>query len=197
MRIIAGEFKSRRLTATPGLSTRPTADRLRETIFNILALRVRNRSVLDLFAGTGAMGLEAVSRGAASALLVDIHRRSIEAMEKNIRSLNVAHRVRTRQADAAAPGAGYAPAGAVFDLIFIDPPYEKGLIAPAMSALARRGAAADGAIIVAEHAAGEDPGGGLDCRYVLTDARKYGKTGVSFFIFNPNANPAAETETGE
>src|SRR4051794_28006829 len=89
MRVIAGRFKGRRLQAPPGLATRPTSDRVREALFSILGERVEDARVLDLFAGSGALGLEALSRGAATAAFVDSAAPAIRALEANLRDLDV------------------------------------------------------------------------------------------------------------
>ena len=89
LRIIAGELRGRRLRSVPGTKTRPTADRIREAIFNILAFQIHGSKVLDLFAGTGAFGIEALSRGAASVVFIDNDRESISTIRENINHLSL------------------------------------------------------------------------------------------------------------
>src|SRR5438105_7097589 len=92
MRVIAGEFRSRKLKTLPGLATRPTPDRLRETLFNILAPRIEGSVFLDAYAGTGAVGIEAVSRGAKRAIFVDKSRAAVEVIRENLTTLGLTDR---------------------------------------------------------------------------------------------------------
>jgi 16S rRNA (guanine966-N2)-methyltransferase len=122
MRIIAGEFRSRKLLAPPGLGTRPMPDRVRESIFGMLGTRVRDAQVVDLFAGSGGMGLEALSRGAAGALFVEKDRRAGDFLQRNIDALRCQDRARLIIGDAlgaALPARCPSP----IDLVFVDPPY--------------------------------------------------------------------------
>ena len=124
MRIIAGEWRGRSLVAPPGNATRPTADRTRETLFSMLASRLgsfEGLRVADLFAGSGALGLEALSRGAAHASFVESDRQAIKAIEANVATLGARERASLRAMSAAA-----LPASEPFDLIFADPPYTPG-----------------------------------------------------------------------
>ena len=120
MRIIAGEWRGRRLTAPPGEVTRPTADRTRETLFNMLASRLgsfEGVNVVDLFAGSGALGLEALSRGAASCLFVEQDADAVKSIRKNIEALDARTRTTVQQASVMSLG----PAKAPHDLILLDP----------------------------------------------------------------------------
>lgn len=125
VRIIAGEFRSRMLVAPKGTATRPTMDRAREALFNVLAnvIDFDGAWVLDLYAGSGALAFEALSRGAASATLVDSNRKAIEAIKANARTLGVEERVSTRQQDVHA--FLERRGDETFNLIFADPPYEE------------------------------------------------------------------------
>ena len=121
MRIVAGSFKGRRLVAPPGTATRPTSDRVREALFSVLGPSVPGARVLDLFAGSGALGLEALSRGAATAVFVDRSQRAIAAIRTNLEALGVdadVHRMEAHAALRAALGRREA-----YDLVFLDPPY--------------------------------------------------------------------------
>jgi len=120
MRVIAGEFRSRRLKSMPGLDTRPTPDRLRETLFNILAMRIEGLTFLDAYAGTGAVGIEALSRGARHAFFLERSRPALETIRENLASLKVEARATV------VPGMVLLTLprhGA--DIVFIDPPYEE------------------------------------------------------------------------
>jgi 16S rRNA (guanine(966)-N(2))-methyltransferase RsmD len=119
MRIIAGEFRSRRLESIPGDATRPTPDRVREALFNILQTRMEGASFVDAYAGTGAVGIEALSRGAAHAWFLERDRRALEAIRKNLASLKVERRA-TVLAGKVLVTLGRCPAG----IVFLDPPYD-------------------------------------------------------------------------
>jgi 16S rRNA (guanine966-N2)-methyltransferase len=121
VRVIAGTLKGRRLQAPKGDATRPTSDRVREALFSILADRVPEAAVLDLFAGTGALGIEALSRGAATAQFVDAAPAAIAAVQRNVQGLEGAEVVR-RDARGALESA--RAAGRQYDLVFLDPPYK-------------------------------------------------------------------------
>jgi 16S rRNA (guanine966-N2)-methyltransferase len=159
LRIIGGTLKGRALRARPGASTRPTSDRVREAIASALEARdlIRERRVLDLFAGTGALGLEALSRGAASALLVDSDRAAIDSMAQNVADLGLGARARTMQLDLLGARGKVSASlrrarGASFDLCFADPPYAVTHGAVELLAELARGDVLDpGATIVLEH----------------------------------------------
>lgn len=119
MRVIAGEFRSRRLKTLPGLATRPTPDRLRETLFNVLAPLIDGSVFLDAYAGTGAVGIEALSRGARRCMFVEKNRAAVEVIRENLASLGVANRAEVYTGKALAV-LERAPA----DIVFLDPPYE-------------------------------------------------------------------------
>ena len=138
MRIVAGEWKRRQLKAPPGDATRPTADRTRETLFSMLASRLgdfEGLTVADLFAGSGALGLEALSRGAASCLFVEQDAAAIRALRANIAAL----RAQTRCAVSAGSVLSLGPAKAPHDLILLDPPYGTGAGSVALHRLNRLG----------------------------------------------------------
>ena len=136
MRVVAGELRGRRLEAPPGRATRPTADKVREALFSILG-DMRGLAVLDLFAGSGALGIEALSRGAAGALFVDSSDRAVATIRRNLKTLGLEAQVQRRDA-LAFLGAddGWAP----FDVAFIDPPYDLAsrLVAPLAERLPAR-----------------------------------------------------------
>jgi len=152
VRIVGGDFRGRTLAGPKTQSIRPTSDRLRESLFNILAHahgdKVQGARVLDLFAGTGALGLEAVSRGAAYALFVDEGVEARGLIRRNIEELGLTGRTRLFRRDATKLG----PAGTVppFDLVFADPPYGRGLGEPALAAALEGGWLAEDALCVLE-----------------------------------------------
>jgi len=155
MRIVGGTNRGTPLTAPKGDRTRPTSDRLRETVFNILVHRLggslEGMRVLDLFAGTGALGLEALSRGASFALFVETGPEARAAIRRNAESLGATGRTRVWRRDATRPGpCPVAP----FDLVFADPPYGKALGEAALSAVQAAGWVKPGALAVIEERAG-------------------------------------------
>jgi len=120
MRVIAGEFRSRRLMSVEGRETRPTSDRLRETLFNILGSSVAGTVFADAYAGTGAVGIEALSRGARHAVFIEKERKAVETIRKNLELLKIAPRAHVIQGSA-----HLFLAGIEADIVFLDPPYEK------------------------------------------------------------------------
>ena len=119
MRVIAGEFRSRRLKPVPGYDVRPTPDRLRETLFAILAPRMEGAAFVDAYAGTGAVGIEALSRGAIRAIFLEKSRKAVDVIRENLAALGVLDRAKVAQGSvhlllAANPG----------DIVFLDPPYD-------------------------------------------------------------------------
>jgi 16S rRNA (guanine(966)-N(2))-methyltransferase RsmD len=170
MRLIAGTYGGRRLQAPPGEATRPTSDRVREALFSILGDRVQGARVLDLFAGSGALGLESLSRGAAEATFVDSAPAAIRAIRANLATLGAAAEV--IRADALRWLRGAPAGGRQYDLVFLDPPYRRTgeLGAPLSAALAP--VLAEGALVVAE----ADRRAPLELTFPLTDERRYGDT---------------------
>ncbi|WP_133512654.1 16S rRNA (guanine(966)-N(2))-methyltransferase RsmD [Candidatus Thiosymbion oneisti] len=146
LRIIGGRYRGRRLSipAQPGL--RPTADRVRETLFNWLQPVILGSRCLDLFAGSGALGFEAASRGADEVLMIDCSEPVTQVLAASARSLGAAQ-VRVRRADALRWLAG---SGGPFDLVFLDPPFHKDLLAPSCTLLSSRGWLAPGALVYLE-----------------------------------------------
>ena len=124
MRIIGGDARGRTLVAPAGEKTRPTQDYVRESLFNIIRWDVEDARVLDLFAGTGALSLEAVSRGARSAVLVDTDRAACAAIRKNMETSRLGEKCRLIARDFRAAMDALAAEGAQFDLVFMDPPYK-------------------------------------------------------------------------
>lgn len=150
MRIVAGKNRGTKLIAPQGLLTRPTSDRTRESLFNILSHRyakeLEDASVLDVFAGSGALGLEALSRGAGSLLLLEHDRKACVAIKQNIEACHAKDRARLIPADCLKPplAPGYST------LIFMDPPYHAGLAEPALKALIEKGWIVQGALLLLE-----------------------------------------------
>jgi len=179
MRVISGMLKGRRLVAPAGLSTRPTADRIKESVFNILGDSVQSAMVLDIFAGTGALGIEALSRGATHAVFIDQAKAALTAIRTNIRKLGISDRTRVLQWNISKGLTCLSSMPQAFDLVFMDPPYKSNAVVPAMTALLACGALAPTARIVIEHSV-QEPLDMCPAPLTLTDQRRFGKTLVSF-----------------
>lgn len=182
MRIVGGEFKGRALNAPSGRETRPTSDRAREAMFNMLAHAnwsegLEGRRVLDLFAGSGALGLEAMSRGAAFALFVETDASARGAIRDNIEALGLFGTTRIHRRDATDLGVKPAGLGEPFDLVFLDPPYGKGLGQRALARLKQGGWIEAGALVVFEVGADEAP---EVAGFEVLDERGYGAAKVLF-----------------
>jgi 16S rRNA (guanine966-N2)-methyltransferase len=180
MRIIAGRFRGRSLIAPGDISVRPTADRVRESIFDILASRLGQSfaglRVLDLFAGTGAMGFEALSRGAQSVVFVDTGVEARGLVRDNIEHLGVGGIARLLRRDATALGASGTLGS--FDLVFLDPPYGRGLGEQALASALGGGWIAPGASLVLEES--RDAVLSLPDAVALEERREYGAAAVHF-----------------
>jgi 16S rRNA (guanine966-N2)-methyltransferase len=175
VRVIAGIYGGRRLTAPSGSSTRPTSDRVREALFSILGTRVQGARVLDLFAGSGALGIEALSRGAQSALFVDDAHAAVRAIRGNLQTLGAGAEV--RRGDVLRYLGAAPDSGAQYDLVFLDPPYRladslAGRLSEALPAVL-----APGAVAVAE----SDRRAPLALDLPLHDERRYGDTLIRFY----------------
>jgi 16S rRNA (guanine966-N2)-methyltransferase len=182
LRIIGGELKGRKLVTVPGMQTRPTADRVRESIFNILRDRVRDALVLDLFAGTGAMGIEALSRGAESVLFADNDKTALTALEKNIKVCSLESRAKIIKWNILKNLNIISSFPQAFNLVFIDPPYNKNAIQPTLSNLDKSQCIENGACVAIEHSP-QEPISEKGQRFKISDQRRYGKTLVSFLIY--------------
>lgn len=147
MRVITGSARGRKLKSLEGLETRPTADRVKEGIFNIIQFDLEGRRVLDLFAGTGQMGIEALSRGAASAVFIEQRRDAAALVRDNLKTTDLSDRGRVVCGDAMAY---LGSAREKFDIIFIDPPYAAKLWDSALHTISRFDILANHGIIVCE-----------------------------------------------
>ena len=183
MRVIAGTARGRRLLPPKGLSVRPTSDKVKEALFSILtALRgpLEGCAVLDIFAGTGNLGIEALSRGARRAVFVDSSRESTALISKNLALTGCSDRSRIVLKDFSSALKLLESAGEVFQLIFLDPPYQKGLIERCLDQLGTSSMVDDDTVVVAEFSSRENI---ADChgRLRQIDARVYGDTALAIF----------------
>ena len=177
MRIISGEARGRSLIAPPGEKTRPTLDHVRESLFNIIRWDVMDARVLDLFAGTGALSLEAVSRGAKEAALIDMDRDACAAITKNMTSTKLGDRCRLIARDYRQAIAQLAREGKTFDIVFIDPPYKMENTGDMCAELMDLGLLGEECLIVVEHRRGLAPL--VDERFEAFDQRSYRDTQVT------------------
>jgi 16S rRNA (guanine(966)-N(2))-methyltransferase RsmD len=199
MRIIAGTFRSRTLAAPPGMSTRPTSDRLRETLFNVLAPRIQDAAFLDLYAGSGAVGLEAVSRGAARVAFVERAPTALKILHDNLARLAISSGVRVHAKSVSAflksatrpdpKSTDPKPANSKserYDVVFLDPPYEEAkeyAITLELLGGPAQGILAPGAVVVAEHRRKQS----LDEQYgnlKRTRVLEQGDAALSFYAAN-------------
>jgi len=182
MRIISGSLRGKKLHTFKGTDIRPTSDRTREAVFNILSQRVPGAHVLDLFAGSGAMGIEALSRHAATATFVDKAPAAIALIKKNIDACGLEKKARVIQWDIARSLDCLGSVQMPFDLIFLDPPYGRHLAGSALTHLADSRAVAPETCLVLEHGHAEILHLPSD-KFQLKDQRRYGKTLVSFLNY--------------
>ncbi len=181
MRISGGEYRGRTLGTLAGQNTRPTGARTREAVFNILAhndwCTLPGARVIDLFAGSGALGFEALSRGAEFCLFVENNAAARGVIRDNIEALGLFGQTRIHRRDATDLGTKPAPLGGPFDLVFLDPPYHKGLGEKALMELTKGGWLGHEALVVLECAADEDP---QTPGWDVLDMRTYGAAKVLF-----------------
>ena len=177
MRIIAGEARGRRIEAPEGRNTRPTLDRVRENLFNMLQGEMDGSAVLDLFAGSGALSFEALSRGAEHACLVDHDRKASAVQRKNADTLGYRDRTTIITADWRKALKEIESSGQRFDIVFLDPPYAMVDLADVFGGLER--VLAEDALVILEHEAGKHPetGSGYEC----VKQRSWGFCGVSVY----------------
>jgi 16S rRNA (guanine(966)-N(2))-methyltransferase RsmD len=159
MRVIAGKYRSRRLIAPPGTATRPTSDRLRETLFNVVAPRVPDSVWLDLFAGSGAVGIEALSRGARSATFVESSSTAAKTIRKNLQSLEIEEGFEVIEREAATALRMLDAQAVTYDFCFLDPPYRKmGDYEQILGFLSQSRLLKPESLVIAEHDKHFDPG---------------------------------------
>lgn len=188
MRIVAGTAKGRRLTVPTGRETRPTADRVREALFSILGTRVLQAVVLDLFAGSGALACEALSRGASRAVLVDNGRSALQAIRANVAALQLEPRARVLAMEAKAALRLLTREHARFDLVLLDPPYGSAELDRALCTLACGPLLANDALIVIEHNAAQAIV--LPKPLQLASTRRYGDTAIAIAHAGCDTRPA-------
>jgi 16S rRNA (guanine(966)-N(2))-methyltransferase RsmD len=181
MRIIAGEYKSRRLKTLPGAKTRPTSDKLRETLFNVLGTAIQGAVLADGYAGSGAVGLEALSRGAEFVYFLENHRPAVRLIEQNLKSLGLEEGCEVLSLDVCAALRILEQRGAHLDIVFLDPPYKAAEeYARALPLLGESKLLTPGARVIAEH----HPKQSLNDRYgalARTRSLRHGDSVLSFY----------------
>lgn len=176
MRVITGSARGRKLKEPAGRAIRPTTDKVKESIFNIIQFDIEGRRVLDLFAGTGQLGIEALSRGAASALFLDESGEAVKLVRENLRHCGLENRAQVVQGDSL----GYLSRGERFDLIFLDPPYDSKLLENALSAIQAFDILREGGIMVCESMP-ETQLPALALPYYKGREYRYGKIKISIY----------------
>jgi 16S rRNA (guanine966-N2)-methyltransferase len=180
MKIIAGALKGRRLVTPRGATTRPTADQVRIALMDTLAPRLAGARMLDLFAGAGGVGLEALSRGAAHATFVERDPRAVAALRANVEALGVGALARVRRNDVLRELTALYRAGERFDVVFLDPPYDAELVDPTLQALGGGGLLLAEALVVAQHFTKRAPATTMGALTVFR-ARRFGETTLTFY----------------
>jgi len=180
MRIIAGEAKGKRLYVPGTFATRPTAERIKEAFFNIIGF-VDGITFLDLFAGSGNMGLEALSRGALKAVFVENNRALIDAIGRNIETCGFGGKGEILATDFIKAIQRLIKKPEAFDILFVDPPYERGIVSLALEHLQNGSLMARDGLLTVQHSIRETAAVDESGQLVLTDRRQYGDTSLSFF----------------
>ena len=180
MRVIAGAMKGRRLVAPRGRATRPTADQVRIALMDTLTPWLPGARMLDLFAGAGSVGLEALSRGAAQVTFVERDARAFAALEQNVKTLGLDAVARRLRLDVDRALARLAAEGARFEIVFLDPPYEPDLVTATLERLGEGAVVAAGALVIAQHFTKRPPPESVGALAAFR-ARRFGETTLTFF----------------
>ncbi|HVO65742.1 MAG TPA: 16S rRNA (guanine(966)-N(2))-methyltransferase RsmD [Syntrophales bacterium] len=180
MRIIGGEAKGKHIYSPKRSQTRPTSDGIKESLFNILQ-DVSGKSFIDLFAGSGNIGLEALSRGAAKVVFVEKNAAMVNGIKRNLKELGFNDKYEILATEAVKGIRQLQKRGECFDFLFADPPYEKGFIGEIIKCLCDGSVVSQDGIVIIQHSKREDVLGQNTDNFVLTDQRRYGDTLLSFF----------------
>ncbi|HWQ30095.1 MAG TPA: 16S rRNA (guanine(966)-N(2))-methyltransferase RsmD [Negativicutes bacterium] len=180
MRVIAGEYRGRKLERIEGMDIRPTADKVKGSIFNMLGNAVIDCSFLDLFGGTGGVGIEALSRGARHVLFIDAGIKSIKVLKDNLEHLNIKENVEVYHTDYETAIKKLNKFNKQFDIIFIDPPYRNGMAQNALVNIDRNPILTQSGIIIVEHDSKEDMPQKVGS-LVKYRVKQYSNTSLSFY----------------
>lgn len=175
MRVITGTARGRRLETLEGEDVRPTTDRVKEAVFSIIQFETEGRRFLDLFAGSGQMGIEALSRGAKAAVFVDSAKKSVETVRRNLKATGLEHNAKVLQMDYLT---FLSANGERFDIAFLDPPYRTGVLQNALERVAEM--MSDTGVIIAENPM-DEPLSEEYANFVLDRQYRYGKIKISTF----------------
>jgi 16S rRNA (guanine(966)-N(2))-methyltransferase RsmD len=180
LRVLAGALKGRRLVTPRGSTTRPTADQVRIALMDTLTPRLPDARLLDLFAGAGGVGLEALSRGAAQATFVERDARAVAALRANVETLGVAEQTRVARMDVGTALERLAREGARFDVVFLDPPYDEDAVMPTLERLGALPLVAPDGLVIAQHLTKQPPAEAVG-RLRAYRTRRFGETTLTFF----------------
>lgn len=181
MRVISGSARGIKLSTIPEYTTRPTVDRVKENLFNIIQNRIMDRIVLDLFAGSGSLCIECLSRGAARAVLIEKNPKCLPVIRDNLERTRLIGRAEIRNEDFEQFLIKHNSDKEKFDIIFLDPPHNKGLGLRAMDLIASKGALQDEGMIVVEHHA-KEVYPDIYAGFIREKFKKYGNTALSFYV---------------
>lgn len=180
LRVISGTARGHHLKTPKGMSTRPTTDRVKESLFNIISMFIVDSDVLDLFSGSGSLGIEALSRGAASAVFVDSSRECYGIIKDNLQHTKLSDKGKVYTEAVNEAIRKLFVHNKKFDLIFMDPPYSKNLVEETLNCIANNDIIKSNSLIICEHRS-SDPVPEAVGRLVITRKQQYGDTTVSFY----------------
>ena len=180
MRVLAGALKGKRLVTPRGTTTRPTADQVRLALLDTLTPHLPGARMLDLFAGAGGVGFEALSRGAAHATFVERDARAVAALRTNVETLGVAGQARVERLDVRAALERLDREGARYDIVFLDPPYDEDAVAPALERLGTLALVPPDGLVIAQHMTKRPPPERVG-RLTAFRTRRFGETTLTFF----------------
>lgn len=191
MRVIAGEYRGRRLDRIEGMDIRPTSDKVKESLFNILGDAVIDCVFLDLFGGTGGIGIEALSRGAKHVVFIDANIKSIKVLKGNLEHLNIKDNVEVFNTDYSTAISKLYKNRKEFDIIFIDPPYSAGMAQNALKEIDAHPILAQTGLIIVEHDTRDEMPSSLG-RLHMYRSKQYGSTTLSFYALNEQTQQKEE-----
>ncbi len=183
MRVVAGEFRGRRLDRIEGMDIRPTSDKVKESLFNILGEAVIDSVFLDLFGGTGGVGIEALSRGAKHVVFIDTDIKSIKVLKGNLDHLNIKDNVEVFNTEYSTAISRLYRNKEEFDIIFIDPPYSIGLAQNALKEIDKYPILAQSGLIIVEHDSKDDMPS-IQGKLYMYRSKQYGNTTLSFYAIS-------------
>ena len=196
MRVIAGAAKGRTLKAVPGMNTRPTTDKVKEAIFSMIGPFFDGGLALDLFAGTGGLGIEAWSRGIERTIFIDREKISIDIIKLNTEAAGMGRHAEIYRNDAERAVKLLEKRGIAFSIVFLDPPYRLIHMDELIVDMAQRSLLEDGATIVVEHDAGHEYPDHIE-HFTLLRKQKYGDTAVTLYRYSPGSSDGGNTDANE